>query len=501
MKLSLSLSQTLYYTTTTTIVFYQSTHAHCMYVILKGSISVHLREQEIIQNTTDNNDNNDTNDKFDDDQEEEEKKPKFQHQLSWEEKHFHADQPEHRSTGTLSTSGGKYLVTLHTGQAFGEQALANSDGLHEVKRSASCVAEENSTILLTISKNNFNQIVKNELKKEVLATQKFLSDINLFTMIENEDDMHNLAMYAESREYDVDDVIVAEGTEQEEGIFIVRSGKCDVVSDLPLHDHKEELMIELHRLNHELLRTQDPVRKQQMENNITKHKMKQALITGGGGKGSRRFTVQHNPEDSYDYRRNAAFSNTMARKMRRSCWNSNDTGKIVDFEQNQRRIKGTDKKIQQQTDTTNREIKMKSKIQKSKKKYSSSFERQMNLAELVPRDTFGFESVFQIAKTKEVDRLTGTEGQPINRVSLVAKTSVEILFIPKRDFFIFTTFETRQLMRKKLMNPKLAHIGYYSRIFKDPTEAIRKQKVWNAYKSNVTGRFESKHAKHALFNM
>ena len=42
--------------------------------------------------------------------------------------------------------------------------------------------------------------------------------------------MHNIAAYAEIREYDVDDVIIAAGTEQEEGIFVIRRGKCDVVS-------------------------------------------------------------------------------------------------------------------------------------------------------------------------------------------------------------------------------------------------------------------------------
>jgi len=40
------------------------------------------------------------------------------------------------------------------------------------------------------------------------------------------------------------------------------------------------------------------VRSLQIENMIAKHKMKQEVIAGGHGKGSRRFTVQHNPEES-----------------------------------------------------------------------------------------------------------------------------------------------------------------------------------------------------------
>jgi hypothetical protein len=269
-------------------------------------------------------------------------------------------------------------------------------------------------------------------------------------------------------------------------IFVVKSGKCDVVHGLSLHDHKKDVDNEIKLLQLELLTMQDPVLREQMESTIQKHRMKKQLIEGGHGKGSRRFTVQHNQEESYDYRRNYAFRSTMALKMRRCCWNRNDKGKIIDFEQNQRRIhdKATPKLPQQRKATK-----------------TTSSNTSMSLAELVPRDAFGFESVFEITKTKEEHPMTGSATNAINRVSLVAKTAVEILFIPKRDFFIFTTFETRQLMRKKLMNPKLAHLGYFSRIFKDPTEAIEKQKIWNAYKASVTKQFVSRHAKHALFNM
>ena len=54
----------------------------------------------------------------------------------------------------------------------------------------------------------------------------------------------------------------------------------------------------------ELLHVTDTVLRSQIENKIAKHKMKKEVIAGGHGKGSRRFTVQHNPEESYDYRRN-----------------------------------------------------------------------------------------------------------------------------------------------------------------------------------------------------
>jgi hypothetical protein len=51
----------------------------------------------------------------------------------------------------------------------------------------------------------------------------------------------------------VDDVIIAAGTEQEEGIFVVQSGKCDVVHGLALKDHALELQEDLDNMHHELL--------------------------------------------------------------------------------------------------------------------------------------------------------------------------------------------------------------------------------------------------------
>ena len=98
------------------------------------------------------------------------------------------------------------------------------------------ISESNGTILLTISKEDFDRVVKVELLREVHNTQNFLKDLLIFDMITNDEDMHNIAKYAESREYSVDDVIVAEGTEQEEGIFVVRSGKCDVVAGTFIND-------------------------------------------------------------------------------------------------------------------------------------------------------------------------------------------------------------------------------------------------------------------------
>ena len=255
----------------------------------------------------------------------------------------------------------------------------------------------------------------------------------------------------------------------------------------------------------------------------------------------------------------------MALKMRRACWNSNDKGKIVDFEQNQRRIqyKAMTPKQRERVSSGGgdgdgggggggRQQRQQQQRNAAKGELHSILLQPMSLAEMVPRDAFNFESVFHIAKTKELDQLTNAWFHPKNRVSLVAKTAVEILFLPKRDFFLFTvrksffvchycffgrlgsrvlltccwitfvcffvflttfcemlfsfvfltqTYETRQLMRKKLQNPNMAHIGRFSRIFKRPNKEIQKKKLWTEYKKSVTKEFEKRHAKYALFNM
>jgi len=63
------------------------------------------------------------------------------------------------------------------------------------------VAEEADTIVLTISKSDFNRVVKKELAREVARIQEFLKQVNVFTMIDNQEDMHQIASYAEMREY------------------------------------------------------------------------------------------------------------------------------------------------------------------------------------------------------------------------------------------------------------------------------------------------------------
>jgi hypothetical protein len=385
--------------------------------------------------------------------------------------------------------------------------------------------------------------------------------------------MHNLATYAETRHYDVDDVIVAEGTVQEEGIFLVRHGKCEIVAGLPLHDHKSDMEKELHRLIHDAAQARDPIRRKQYETMIQKLKTEMELLAGGGGSGgvSRRFTVKHNPEESYDYRRMAAFAAEIEQSTRRKCWNCNDKGKIIDMKEKaragssgggggggggglrrghrgRRRGRGTAdaddgadgassrsqrlvndildgsafaRMDKAQVETARRNegggdeggegkggATLKKPLQVPnhegeyfvRQKRGGPDDKPIALAELVPRDTFGFESVFSItAQNKVQNTLTGRMVHVRNHVSLVAKTKVDVLFVAKKDFFNFTTFKTRQTMRKKLMDPKLAHLGAYSRIFKDPGSAVQRERIWAAYKKRITEGFDVKHAKLAQF--
>ena len=562
------------------VVFYQGSVPHCLYLILHGEVSVHLHENFghadnvekerhereerkhleleeaknakrlkaaglVLNAEEDESPRNDACDGTETDVSDEslELMP-----VSWEAKKFlkltdpdGAMTPERREmlldAAAIPTSKkglGRFLVSLHAGSSFGEQALAVEEEKNlDKRRNATCVAQGDGAILLTVSKEDFDRVVRKQLLQEVKEVETFLRSVSLFSMVTSAECMKNLATYASIRKYDVDDVIIAEGTVQEEGIFLVRNGKCEIVSGLPLHDHKTDVETELQGLVHEAAKAKDPSQKKYYETMIQKLTTELEILVGGSTGGvSRRFTVKHNPEESYDYRRMAAFATELEQSARRKCWNSNDKGKVLDLQT--RNLKNlTTMKAKQLSEKTSDMIeeiksgaasarldKMRSmEAQDEHKRYKEIEHMQLShegkyfvrqkpshpngmpirLAELVPRDTFGFESVFSITKQNKVhNTLTGRTMHVRNRVSLVAKTKVEILFIAKKDFFNYTTFKTRQIMRKKLMNPKLDHLGVYSRIFRDPSAAIQREQIWSAYKKRVTETFDARHAKMAL---
>ena len=124
-------------------VFYQHMTAHCMYIILHGSVSVHLENKAIKDAEREKKRHEEKERKEKEEKEEEEKrnpeqknpetkKPEkkrleaeegkeeapaalFLHARSWEEQAFSHDEPHTREKGTLSTTGGKYLgkVSVH----------------------------------------------------------------------------------------------------------------------------------------------------------------------------------------------------------------------------------------------------------------------------------------------------------------------------------------------------------------------------------------------------
>jgi CRP-like cAMP-binding protein len=611
-------------------VFYQGSVPHCLYLVLHGGVSVYLHEkfghadavekeerQRIEREKQEREEaanmakikatglmtGSDPEEEEEEQEQEQEKgtvaagggasAPTHRMPMSWEAKAFLPTrilEPVLRETQdvvsqrlsvldaaavpTVDQGLGRFLVTLHAGSSFGEQGLVveDPDGGTDKRRNASCVAESHGVVLLTVSKEDFNRVVRTQLMQEVKEVEAFLRSVALFSMVTSNECMHNLATYAETRHYDVDDVIVAEGTVQEEGIFLVRHGKCEIVAGLPLHDHKSDMEKELHRLIHDAAQARDPIRRKQYETMIQKLKTEMELLAGGGGSGgvSRRFTVKHNPEESYDYRRMAAFAAEIEQSTRRKCWNCNDKGKIIDMKEKaragssggggggggglrrghrgRRRGRGTAdaddgadgassrsqrlvndildgsafaRMDKAQVETARRNegggdeggegkggATLKKPLQVPnhegeyfvRQKRGGPDDKPIALAELVPRDTFGFESVFSItAQNKVQNTLTGRMVHVRNHVSLVAKTKVDVLFVAKKDFFNFTTFKTRQTMRKKLMDPKLAHLGAYSRIFKDPGSAVQRERIWAAYKKRITEGFDVKHAKLAQF--
>ena len=160
---------------TNDVIFYQGSRAHCLYVILHGTVSIHLRDskhaQVVKERTKKNSMEKDVKKDVKKDMKKDVKKdvkkdmkkkegvkeeqtmeaserrlpaplpsPPPPHPISWEASKFCCDEPTTRVAGTLQSTGGKYLVTLHPGQAFGEQALAGDDEGKDIPRSASCVS-------------------------------------------------------------------------------------------------------------------------------------------------------------------------------------------------------------------------------------------------------------------------------------------------------------------------------------------------------------------------
>ena len=77
---------------------------------------------------------------------------------------------------------------------------------------------------------------------------------------------------------------------QEEGIFLVRHGKCEIVAGLPLHDHKDDMEKELQGLIHDAAEMKDPLRRKQYEVMIQKLKTEMEMLLGGWIRGvSRHF--------------------------------------------------------------------------------------------------------------------------------------------------------------------------------------------------------------------
>ena len=91
------------------------------------------------------------------------------------------------------------------------------------------------SILLTVGKDEFDGILKQQRADEIDKTWRFLKNVDLLRSI-SDAELKSLAGIVEREHHNCDSVILAEGNEYHH-LRIVRSGKCRVVKNLAIRDN------------------------------------------------------------------------------------------------------------------------------------------------------------------------------------------------------------------------------------------------------------------------
>ena len=219
------------------VVFYQGSVPHCLYLVLHGGVSVYLHEKlghadlverEVRERTerekeerekaanmekikatglVTGSDHEEEDDEICNEEttstEAEDRSQMERMPLSWEAKKFlpidclepaliETEELENQRLSVLDAAAapavaeglGRFLVTLHAGSSFGEQALVVEDDENiDKRRNASCVAQGEGVVLLTVSREDFDRVVRTQLMQEVKESEAFLRNVALFSMV------------------------------------------------------------------------------------------------------------------------------------------------------------------------------------------------------------------------------------------------------------------------------------------------------------------------------
>lgn len=124
--------------------------------------------------------------------------------------------------------GAVVVQTLYDGDQFGELALLTSEDTTVTRRNATCRAGEDS-YLLSISKQDYHNVLLKLMRNDIEGRIKFLQSLKLFVDVEMKN-LIPLASNLSSKVYKVNDVILAQG-QMPEGLYIIYRGHCRVYKE------------------------------------------------------------------------------------------------------------------------------------------------------------------------------------------------------------------------------------------------------------------------------
>lgn len=123
--------------------------------------------------------------------------------------------------------GNKEVIinSMYDGETFGELALL-SEGISEnIKRSATCMAGEKTTVL-AISKLNYKKILLDEMQNDIMGKVKFFLELPFFEGCMGIS-LIPLASNIEPVTYKIDEAIIELG-EKPKGLYIIYKGRCSL---------------------------------------------------------------------------------------------------------------------------------------------------------------------------------------------------------------------------------------------------------------------------------
>jgi CRP-like cAMP-binding protein len=115
--------------------------------------------------------------------------------------------------------------SLYDGESFGELALLNNPEESDIRRTASCVAAETTTVV-SISKENYCSIILNRMHNNIIEKIQFIRSLKFFT---NEPwvSLIPFASSLEPKKFAVGEVVVEQG-QVPKGMYILYKGTCRV---------------------------------------------------------------------------------------------------------------------------------------------------------------------------------------------------------------------------------------------------------------------------------